>query len=90
MAGDALDAVRVTAERVGRFANDVEHHDSRETRQRWRASLEDLRDTIRRARARGFDIEDIQEAAGDHPTGRFVRRPAPAPRAEHIAEAHRV
>jgi hypothetical protein len=43
----------------------------------WRAALEDLRDVIRRARARGFTTDDIQDAAGDAPAGRFVRVPAP-------------
>jgi hypothetical protein len=75
MRDDALDAVRVTAERVGRFASDVEHNGSAEARQRWRGSLEDLRDTIRHARASGFDTEAIQDAAGSQPRGRFVRPP---------------
>jgi hypothetical protein len=75
MRDDALDAVRVTAERVGRFASDVEHDGSAEARQRWRGSLEDLRDTIRNARASGFESEAIREAAGTQPTGHFVRPP---------------
>ena len=75
MPEDALNDVRITAERVGRFAEDVERDDSVETRNRWRASLEDLRFMIRRARARGCDTEAIQEATGDQPTGRFVRPP---------------
>jgi hypothetical protein len=72
---DALDAVRVTAQRVERFAADVEREGSAAARQRWRGSLEDLRDMIRHARARGFESEAIQEAAGSQPTGRFVRPP---------------
>ena len=80
MSKDALDEVRVTAERVDRFAGDVERDSSAENRRLWRAALDDLRRAIRRARARGYESEAIQEASGEQPAGNFVRPPAePAP-----------
>lgn len=72
---EALDAVRVTAERVERFAGDVERDGSEESRRLWRAALADLRDAIRHARGRGCETTEIQEAAIEQPTGRFVRSP---------------
>jgi len=72
---DALDEVRVTAERVGRFASEVEREGSDENRRLWRAALGDLRAAIRRARARGYDTEDIRAASGEQAAGRFVREP---------------
>ena len=78
MSNEALDAVRVTAERVHRFAADVEHDPSDEVRALWRGAMDDLCDAIRQARAAGCDTEDIQAATGDAPTGRFTRVPLPA------------
>jgi hypothetical protein len=77
MADEALDAVRVTAERVQRFVDDVEQAPSEDARERWRASLDDLRRSIREARAQGFETEAIQEATSGQSTGRFQRPPAP-------------
>ena len=82
---DLLECVRITAQRVQRFAADVEADpDSVLARAVWRASLEDLQDALRRARAAGWDRASLQAAAGDQPIGRFVREPhgvdAPSPR----------
>ena len=68
--------IRVTAQRVQRFARDVELNGSSESRDLWRASLDDLRVAIRQARAAGLNTEDIQHAALDTGTGRFTRPPA--------------
>ena len=77
MLGDpSLDTVRVTAERVRRFATDVEGDPSHENRQLWRAALSDLRRAIRDARAQGCLTSDIQDAAGDAVAPRFARPPA--------------
>ena len=78
MADEALDAVRVTAQRVQRFVDDVEQHTSEDARYLWRASLEDLRASIRHARSEGFDTADIQEATGGQASGRFERAPQTA------------
>jgi len=84
---EALDAVRVTAERVGRFAADVERDGSAENRKLWRAALVDLREAIRHARARGCETSEIQDASGDQPTGRFVPTPAGAEADQHTHAA---
>ena len=78
MADEALDAVRVTAQRVRRFVNDVEQETTEDARYLWRASLEDLRASIRHARSEGFDTTDIQEATGGETPGRFERAPKQA------------
>ena len=78
MSQEALDAVRVTAQRVNRFAGDVEHDGSDETRLLWRAAMDDLCDAIREARAAGFDTATIQAATDNTRVGRFARPPAPA------------
>lgn len=88
MTDEALDAVRVTAERVQRFVDDVEQTSSDDARDLWRASLDDLRHSIREARAQGFDTASIQEATAGQATGRFQRPPAPAADAR-AAQAHR-
>ena len=68
-----LDNIRVTAERVKRFAADVEAQPSQETRGRWRASLDDLRLAIREARAAGAETDEIQQAAQGARAARFQR-----------------
>jgi hypothetical protein len=78
MSDEALDNVRVTAQRVQRFDNDVEQSPSDDARQLWRASLEDLSRSIREARLAGFDTADIHEAAGGRLPRRFERTPAPS------------
>jgi hypothetical protein len=78
MADEALDAVRVTAERVQRFADDVERETFDDARLLWRASLSDLSRSIREARSAGHDIAEIQDAAGGQVPGRFTRAPVPA------------
>jgi hypothetical protein len=60
---DLLDNVKVTAERVGRFARDVEHDGSTLNRKLWRAALADFSDAVRRARARGYESQAIQHAS---------------------------
>ena len=82
MADEALDAVRVTAERVQRFIDDVEQQTTEDARYLWRASLEDLRASIRHARSAGFDTADIREATGGQSSGRFKRAPRPAENAD--------
>ena len=65
--------MRVTAERVQRFAEDVVIDPSDETRQRrWRGALQDLRELIHHARAEGCDPEAIHAAAGVKNGGRFT------------------
>ena len=78
MADEALENVRVTAERVQRFVADVEEQPGADTRQRWRASLDDLRDSIRQARAEGCDTAAIQAATSGTELKRFQRTPLPA------------
>jgi hypothetical protein len=78
MSDEALDKVRVTAQRVQRFVDDVEQDTTDDARHLWRASLDDLRHSIREARSAGFDTADIHEAAGGQLPGRFERAPAPA------------
>jgi hypothetical protein len=78
MSDEALDNVRVTAQRVQRFVDDVEKDTTDDARQLWRASLDDLRHSIREARSAGFDTADIHAAAGGHLPGRFERVPAPS------------
>jgi hypothetical protein len=68
-----LDNIRVTAERVKRFAADVEAQPTTETRGRWRAALDDLCLAIREARAAGAQTDEIQEAAQGTPAARFQR-----------------
>ena len=63
MGEDLLDNVKVTAERVDRFARDVEHDSSTVNRKLWRAALADFRDAVRHARARGYESQDIQHAS---------------------------
>ena len=63
MAEDVLDEVKVTAERVDRFATDVERDSSVMNRKLWRAALADFSDAIRRARARGYESQDIEDAS---------------------------
>lgn len=76
MPDETLETLRVTAERVHRFADAVEEDPSDENRELWRAALRDLRDSIRDARAAGHDTAAIQEAAGPAPTGRFPQQPS--------------
>ena len=76
VSAEALDAVRVIAQRVNRFAADVERDSSEETRLRWRAAMDDLCDAIREARAAGWDTATIHAATQGAPAGRFVRPPA--------------
>ena len=85
MSDEALDNVRVTAERVQRFVNDVEQDTTEDARQLWRASLEDLSRSIREARSAGFDTADIHEAAGGQLPRRFERTPVPAADARQTA-----
>ena len=73
---DALLDIQVTAQRVQRFACDVEDDASAESRELWRAALDDLRDAIRHARSAGLDSKEIREAAMGVDTGRFARRSA--------------
>lgn len=68
--------IQVTAQRVQRFAADVELDGSAEHRELWRAALDDLRDAIRQARAQGVDSADIRHAALGTHAGRFSRPPA--------------
>jgi hypothetical protein len=69
-----LEVVRVTAERVRRFADDVERNPrDGESRRLWRAALDDFRRSVRDARAEGSDVAAIQEAAGERAPGRFAR-----------------
>ena len=68
-----LDNIRVTAERVKRFAADVEAQPSQETRARWRAALDDLRLAIREARAAGAETDEIQQATRGTRAPRFQR-----------------
>ena len=82
MEDEALDAVRVTAQRVRRFVNDVERETTEDARYLWRASLEDLRASIRHARSEGFDTADIQEATDGKTPGRFERSPKTAENAD--------
>ena len=82
MADEALENVRVTADRVRRFVDDVERETTEDARYLWRASLEDLRASIRQARSEGYGIEDIHAAAGGRAPGRFERRPTPAEQPE--------
>jgi hypothetical protein len=77
---DPIEDLRVTAQRVQRFADDVERDGSPENRGRWREALRDLRDRIRHARAAGHDTAEIQEATGNVPSSRFA--PAPDAAAE--------
>ena len=72
-ATEALEAVRVTAERVHRFAAAVESDPSLENRGLWRGSLADLRAAIRDARSAGISTTAIQAVTAELPTGRFVR-----------------
>ena len=65
MTEDVLDEVKVTAERVDRFATDVERNGSVVNRRLWRAALADFRDAVRRARARGYETQDIEDASRD-------------------------
>jgi hypothetical protein len=58
---DLLDNVKVTAERVERFATDVERDSSSENRKLWRAALADYSEAVRRARARGYESHEIQD-----------------------------
>jgi hypothetical protein len=83
---EALDAVRVTAQRVQRFVDDVEQDTSGDARYLWRASLDDLRQSIRHARSEGFDTADIQEATGGQVPGRFERAPLPADDAQPLPQ----
>jgi hypothetical protein len=69
---DPLEDLRVTAQRVQRFADDVERDGSPESRGRWREALRDLRHRIRHARAAGHDTAEIQEATGNVPASRFT------------------
>jgi hypothetical protein len=70
---EALETVRVTAQRVQRFAANAERDP--QWRPVWRAALSDLRVAIRRARAEGGDVSQIRAAAGEEPPGRFTRPP---------------
>jgi hypothetical protein len=70
---DSLEDLRVTAQRVQRFADDVERDGSPENRGRWREALRDLRERIRHARAAGHDTAEIQQATGNLPASRFAR-----------------
>jgi hypothetical protein len=72
---DALDAVSVTAQRVHRFADEVEHDPTDINRKLWRAALRDFRETVRRARAEGHETAEIQSAAGDAAPRRFAPSP---------------
>lgn len=75
MHDECLDAIRVTAERVQRFASDVDVDtgSASEARERWRAALGDLRDLIRHARVLGIDPALIHHAALGVETQRFAR-----------------
>jgi hypothetical protein len=73
--GEPLEDVRVTAERVRRFSDAVEQTPSASHRMLWRAALDDLRDTIRQARAEGCDTDEIQDATGVARPRRFAREP---------------
>jgi hypothetical protein len=84
---EALETVRVTAQRVHRFAADVERDPSDDMRALWRASMDDLRAAIREARAAGCDTEAIQAVTGEERLGRFVRVPVPR---QDAVPAHRV
>ena len=88
VSGDPLDDVKVTAERVERFAAEVEREGSVENRKLWRAALGDLRHAIRNARERGFATDAIQKASGDQPSGHFVRPPAPVEQDTHQQLPH--
>ena len=69
--------MRVTAERVQRFAGDVEADPaSEQARALWRAAILDFRDTVRTARAAGWNREALEAAASGEPLGRFDRAPA--------------
>ena len=68
--------IQVTAQRVHRFAANVELDGSAENRELWKASLDDLRAAIRQARAAGLDSAEIRRAALGAEAGRFVRPPA--------------
>ena len=77
VSGEALETVRVTAQRVHRFAADVERDPSDETRALWRAAMDDLAHAIREARAAGADTAQIQSVTGEDRIARFVRVPVP-------------
>ncbi len=70
--------IQVIAQRVHRFAADVEISDSTESRELWRAALDDLRVAIRQARAAGMDSKAIRRAALGVEAGRFARLDAAA------------
>jgi hypothetical protein len=76
----ALDAIRVTADRVRRFAEDVEREPSDDQRvRRLRGALLDLDDVMHIARTQGCDVEEIHVAARGR-TGRFTRSKDTEPR----------
>ena len=71
---ELLEIVRVTAERGERFAGDVEADPaSEEARALWRAAILDFRDSVRSARAAGWEREALEAAASGEPLGRFDR-----------------
>ena len=63
MYDEALEAVRVTADRVKRFSRAVETDPTGENRHLWRAALDDLTHAIRQGRAEGCNAEELQDAA---------------------------
>lgn len=74
MSDPALDAIRVTAERVRRYADAIEREPSDDQRvRRFRRALTDLSDVVHVARTHGFDADEIHLAMRG-PTGRFTRR----------------
>ena len=69
----ALEAIRITAERARRFADDVEREPTDDQRmRRLRTALMDLDEVVHVARTQGVDAEEIHLALRG-PTGRFTR-----------------
>lgn len=75
---ELLQEVRVTAERVRRFADATDGPDGELARRLWRDALQDLREAIRAARAGGHRSRAIRIASGQLGDERFAREPGRA------------
>jgi hypothetical protein len=69
----ALDAIRMTAARARRYAEEMEREPSDDQRvRRFQRALTDLGDVVHVARTHGFDADEIHLAMRG-PSGRFTR-----------------